>query len=123
MEFEMSLQERGYDVIGVAVDYPSAVALAASKPDVALVDINLRDGPTGPRIAEQLALDVGTSVVFVTANPRQLAAPVPGALGVVTKPADQHLVAAAVDYAMCVRNGLQLPPPGGLSPFGSPTLN
>lgn len=117
MDFEMSLQERGYDVVGIAVDYESAVALASRKPEIALVDVNLRDGPTGPLIAKELARGAGTSVVFVTANPRQIAPPVEGALGIVTKPADNDLVVSAVDYALALRKGEEKPAPGGLVPL------
>ncbi|MFN3389688.1 MAG: hypothetical protein ACK40O_12230, partial [Allosphingosinicella sp.] len=55
LELEHALEAHGYKVIGVVADYDGAVALAAERPDVALVDINLRDGPTGPLIARELA--------------------------------------------------------------------
>lgn len=115
MELEHSLQDRGYDVIGVAVDFDSAQTLVPLNPDVALVDVNLRDGPTGPAIAQQLATQAGTSVVFVTANPRQISIAIPGAIGIVAKPADHQLISAAVDYAVAVRSGSAATPPPGLT--------
>lgn len=117
MELEMTLQERGYDVVGVAVDYDSAVSHAADEPEIALVDVNLRDGPTGPLIAQELASGGGTSIVFVTANPRQISTSIAGALGIVIKPAENDLVAAAVDYALAVREGQCTFPPAGLVPL------
>ena len=38
----------------------------------AFVDVNLRDGATGPAIARRIAHDHGLKVVFVTANPGQI---------------------------------------------------
>jgi two-component system, response regulator PdtaR len=61
----------------------------------AFVDINLRDGATGPQIAERIARDYGVKVVFVTANPSQIGAGV-DALGYIRKPfSDQAILAAA----------------------------
>lgn len=36
----------GVDVIGIAPDTDASGAFARFQPDIALVDINLRDGPT-----------------------------------------------------------------------------
>lgn len=118
IEFEHALQERGYKVIGVAADYEAAVRLARQCPEIALVDVNLRDGPTGPLVARELADRAGASIVFVTANPNEVALPVAGAIGIVTKPADSELVTAAVDYALAVRAGERKVAPGGLAPIG-----
>ncbi|MFN3727679.1 MAG: response regulator [Allosphingosinicella sp.] len=117
LELEHALEAHGYRVVGVVADYPGAIALAAQRPDVALIDINLRDGPTGPLIARELARIAGASIVFVTANPRQVEGPVAGALGVVTKPAESALVAAVVDYAVAVREGGSGNLPEGLIPL------
>ena len=65
---EAILAERGYEPVGVAPDLKTALDLAAEKPDLALVDINLRDGETGPQIAERLCRDYGVAVVFVGAS-------------------------------------------------------
>jgi hypothetical protein len=40
----------------------------AAKADIALVDVNLVDGPTGPEIGRDLARR-GCSVIFMTGNP------------------------------------------------------
>jgi CheY-like chemotaxis protein len=93
------------------------LALAATRPDVALVDIHLRDGQTGPMIAERLARDHDVTVLFVTANPRMaLQANPPGVIGVLNKPCQQDLIAAAVAYALETKSGEALPsPPTGLT--------
>jgi len=68
---EHALEALEVETIGIAQDMQGALQLARNKPDLALVDLNLRDGFTGPKIAAELAAD-GISVLFVTANPGQL---------------------------------------------------
>lgn len=68
---EAALEDLGIEVVGMAEDYTGAIRLVEKSPDLALVDLNLRDGFTGPTVAEQLGA-AGIEVVFVTANPRQL---------------------------------------------------
>lgn len=96
LDLERILTDAGYAVRAIAVDTPGALD-AAAECSFALVDINLRDGPTGPDIARRLTQDYGLKVVFVTANPGQIAHP-SGAVGYVRKPfsADAILAAAAV---------------------------
>ena len=67
--------------------------------DLALVDLNLRDGLTGPEIGKLLCAR-GVTVLFITANPRQLGDGIAGTIGVLTKPTDEATVRAAVDYAL-----------------------
>ena len=81
--------------------------------DLALVDLNLRDGLTGPQIGRMLC-DKGTKVVFVTANPRLLGDGIAGAVGVITKPTDEDTLRQAVDYAL----GTVEQPPAALRLFG-----
>ena len=65
----------------------------------AFVDVNLRDGPTGPRIAEQIARDYGVKVVFVTANPAQIDCGRDCALGYIRKPFSESAILAAAALA------------------------
>lgn len=116
---EAIIEDRGHCSVGIAPDLRTAVELAAMKPDVALVDINLRDGPTGPEIAKQLA-QYGVAVLFVTANPRMLEAAEVDAVGVLSKPWNEDIILAAVDYALDARQGIPLPaPPVGLTLLGA----
>jgi CheY-like chemotaxis protein len=71
LHLESVLEELGVESIGIAPDMPAALELAEHRPDLALVDLNLRDGFTGPRVASELS-SRGISVLFVTANPAQL---------------------------------------------------
>lgn len=100
MELEHVLTEAGHVVIGCAMDTADAVSLAASSPpDVALVDVNLRDGATGPVVARALIAAHQSVVVFLTANPEQIPDGFSGAIGVLTKPFDDQTIRAVVAFA------------------------
>ncbi|MGE0747351.1 MAG: response regulator [Rhodospirillales bacterium] len=117
MELEFILREAGHDVAGIAADTSSVGRLAAPDIDLALVDLNLRDGVTGPVIGEALVREHGVSVVFLTANPGLLGKGVAGTYGVLSKPYDETAVRRTVDYALLRRTGATPPPPPGLRPF------
>ena len=118
MELESILQDLGHDPVGIAPDLSAAERLAQTELDLALVDLNLRDGLTGPEIGKRLSAR-GVSVLFITANPRVLEDGVAGTIGVLTKPTDEETVRAAVDYALKVRSGVQdVEPPAALQLFG-----
>ncbi len=119
-DLEASLEELGYRPVGIAPDMSKALELAELRPDVALVDCNLRDGLTGPQIGRLLGCAYGTTVVFLTANPRLLEDGVEGTLGVVSKPCGYDSVARVVDFAVRARGGDCSAPPIGLTMFGAP---
>lgn len=97
LDLERILTEAGYAVKAIAADKAAALE-AAAECSFALVDINLRDGATGPELARTLAQDYGLKVVFVTANPGQIANP-SGALGYVRKPFSAEAILAAANFA------------------------
>lgn len=115
-DLEAALEERGYSSVGIAPDAEEALRLASRKPDLALVDIHLRDGQTGTQIAERLVREHGIAVLFVTANPRMTwSAKGSGVIGVLSKPCQEEVVVSAIDYALEARSGASLPsPPVGL---------
>lgn len=98
LQLEDILTDAGHRVVGIVPDQAS-VGMLVEPPEVALVDLNLRDGPSGTTIAEQLAERFGTVIVYVTANPGQIARPARTALGVVQKPFSQQAILAAVALA------------------------
>ena len=102
LDLERILTDAGYCVKAIAADRVGAIA-AAEDCSFALVDINLRDGPTGPALARTLATEYGLKVVFVTANPAQIAHP-SGAIGYVRKPFSEESIRAAA--ALASRNSL-----------------
>ncbi|WP_324808691.1 response regulator [Sphingomonas sp. LY29] len=113
IEMEAILEDLGHRPIGIAADLAAAETYAGEQIDLALVDLNLRDGLTGPQIGRMLC-DKGTKVVFVTANPRLLGDGIAGAVGVITKPTDEDTLRQAVDYAL----GTVEKPPAALRLFG-----
>lgn len=95
MEIERILADAGYNVVAIAADQDEALS-AADAAEMAFVDINLRDGPTGPQIARELADKYGVRVVYVTANPGQIGQPAATAIGCIRKPfSDDAILAAA----------------------------
>ncbi|GKS03192.1 MAG: response regulator [Sphingomonas sp.] len=98
LDLERILVDGGYQVAGIAADAESALQ-AAPGCGFAFVDVNLRDGPTGPRIAEQIARDYGVKVVFVTANPAQIDCGRDCALGYIRKPFSESAILAAAALA------------------------
>ena len=86
MHLEEAFEDLGCDVIGIAPDTETALELGKLEPQVAVVDLNLRDGFTGPGIARELANRYGTKVYYLTGNPREAGEPFDGLLGVKSKP-------------------------------------
>ena len=116
LHLEGIVSDLGFEPVGIASDAAQALELHDAKPDIALVDLNLRDGPTGPEIGRRLALN-GVSVVFVTANPGMLGRGVRGTLGVMSKPCDDESVSDALNYALAHRNGVAAAPPPDMRTF------
>lgn len=117
LEMENILQEQGYDVIGIAADLEGAMAFAAENVDLALVDLNLRDGLTGPEIGARLANEFRVAVLFVTANPRLLGDGIAGTVGVLTKPTDPSALTSAAAYALRWKLGEPAEAPPALKRF------
>ncbi len=104
LELELAVQAAGHEVVGVAADLREAVAVACERDvDLALVDINLRDGRTGVRIAELLAKDHKISVVFLTANPDLVPQGFADALGVYPKPYEIDAMEELIRFVARVR--------------------
>ena len=116
-ELESILEELGHDPVGIVPDVQAAELYYDEALDLALVDLNLRDGLTGPQIGARLS-DKGVTVLFITANPALLGRGIAGAIGVITKPTDEDTVKAAVEYALGVREGRAVRPPPALQLFG-----
>ena len=119
-DLEATIEDLGHTAIGIAPDLQTAMQLAERQPDLALVDLNLRDGETGPEAGEELARR-GVIVVFVTGNPRLIENGISGTLGMFTKPLDHDGTASIIDYAWSVKQGDPAPaPPPGLKLFRTP---
>jgi DNA-binding response OmpR family regulator len=99
-----TVEGMGLQVAGVASARKHALTLGAYA-DIALVDVNLSDGRTGPTIGRELAEQYGVTVIFMTANPDDVEDGVSGLLGVLTKPVMPQVVEEAIDYAIANRLG------------------
>ncbi|WP_421736327.1 response regulator [Caulobacter sp.] len=115
-ELEFLLEEAGCCSLGHAMSSDEAVTLAHDlKPDLALVDVHLRDGPTGVEVARTIHADCGAVALFMTANVKRLPDDFAGACGVIGKPYSSNGVKMALEYlTICMREG-QAP---GLPPVG-----
>lgn len=98
MDIERILADAGYTVTAIAADRASALDDSV-KADIAFVDINLRDGQTGPSIACDLAARNGTRVIYVTANPAQIDPVANTAVGFIRKPFTASAIRAAAALA------------------------
>ncbi len=106
LELEYLLEDLGHIPIGVAGTSAEAIALGrARKPDVALVDIHLFDGPTGVDVARTLSADPRITVLFMTANSKRIPPDFAGAIGVIAKPYSERVVASALGYVADCRSG------------------
>jgi len=115
-ELEYLAEEVGYHSVGLAMSSDEAVDLAKSlHPDLALVDVHLRDGPTGVEVVRRIQDDCGCVALFMTANVKRLPDDFAGACGVIGKPYSEHGVKTALAYlAVCLEEGYApgLPPVG-----------
>ena len=118
-EIEHVIDEMGLETAGIAADQKAAMA-RADQTDVALVDLNLKDGPTGIAIGRALAQRHGVTVLFMTANPSQLGDGVPGTVGVLQKPVTDRELRAALTYAVARRDAAEATPPPRLQLFDRP---
>lgn len=113
MDLESILVGAGYHVVGIAADRTEALA-AAEQAHIAFVDLNLRDGPTGTIVAEELG-QRGIRIVYVTANPAQIETPARTAIGYIPKPFDEPTVVAAAALLSNDAAGSEIR--GGIVPF------
>ena len=116
-ELSYLVEEAGCVPVGHAMCSEEARELATQlKPDLALVDVHLRDGPTGVEVARLIANDCGGVALFMTANVKRLPADFAGAVGVIGKPYSEQGVKTALNFlAACLRTGhAPGPAPAGL---------
>jgi DNA-binding response OmpR family regulator len=116
MELESLVEDSGNVVVGWATGFDEAKALIdANAADIAFVDLNLADGPTGVKVAEYIRDSRRSLAVFMTANPRSLPENYAGAIGVIAKPYTMNGLMAALNY---LKEGVREPPPASSLPVG-----
>lgn len=114
-----TIEAMGLEIAGFASGRSHALALAQTA-DIALVDVNLCDGRTGPDLGRELAETYGLTVIYMTANPEEVSHVQNGALGVLTKPVMPHVVEQCIDYAVARRTGATAVLPRELHVFQRP---
>ena len=99
MQIEQLLLEAGHEPVGHAMDADEAFALAReARPDLALVDLHLRDGLSGIAVMRQLTREHGVAGLFLTANRRLIPEDFAGALGAIAKPFAECAFVQAIAY-------------------------
>lgn len=116
LEIEQIVEDAGFKVGAIAADREAALAAAADC-DIALVDLNLRDGPTGPGIGMELAGQFGIRVIYITANPAQIGAAAEAALGVIAKPFRADSITATLQLIADDNAELEAAQIAGFTPF------
>ncbi len=115
MQLQMLIEDTGHDVAGWACDLDEARRIVERlRPDLALVDMHLADGPTGAEVAAHLR-ERDIPVVFMTANAKRVPVGFVGAIGIIAKPYTAASVRSALSY---LHSGVRNPPPGGSLPAG-----
>ncbi len=118
LDLEDMVESSGLTVAGIANTMARALA-AAPNADIALVDVNLSDGPTGPAIGRMLAEQYGIAVIFMTANPEAVSGGISGTLGVLRKPVHPRMVAQTLKYAVGRRAGQLAAVPAEMEVFAA----
>lgn len=98
------LNERDYAVFAIAYSLPTAIqALAAGKPDIALVDINLGGNMDGFKIAEQLYAEFDVPFIYLTSyssKPVLEQAKQTHPMGYIVKPFDEDDLYTSIEVAL-----------------------
>ena len=114
MELQFLLEDMGHRVVGTAASLHEAIGLAErERPELALIDIYLTDGPTGVSVAKSLAETKATRVLLMSGNVNRIPPDCAGAVGYIGKPYTQSGVKSAIGY-LC--KGLLDPPPSSPKP-------
>ncbi|SME98330.1 Response regulator receiver domain-containing protein [Xaviernesmea oryzae] len=116
LDIAETVENMGLKVAGFANARKHALELA-SRADIAIVDVNLADGRTGPDIGRQLAERYGITVIFMTGNPDDIEDREKGFLGVLTKPVAPRVLEQSIDYAIADRLGTMAIVPRELKVF------
>jgi CheY-like chemotaxis protein len=100
------LERRGHAVLGPATTLTEALALCEERlPDLAMVDINLRDGSSGVALARALVERWELPVIFASGQMIEARRARALALGYLRKPYEPETVCRSVEVAVEVLSG------------------
>jgi two-component system, response regulator PdtaR len=110
MVLEYALTSAGHQVLGPLHASAGAYELALNeKADLALIDVKLTDGDTGPALAETLYQELSIPTVFVTGHEDKADLSRAGSLGYIVKPYNLKQVLETIETIKAFRDGN--PPP------------
>lgn len=111
-ELEAIVKDLGHQVVGVAGSSRRALKLAENSTfDLALVDVHLSDGATGPAVARRLNEDSDATVIFTTSNPDRVPENFSAACGVLVKPFSEKTAKSAISFVTdCIETGMSARP-------------
>ncbi|MBB5574940.1 MULTISPECIES: response regulator [Rhizobium] len=96
--------DAGFSVLGPASGVEQALAYAR-RAEIALVDVGLSEGKSGPQLARRLIDRFHTTVIFVTGIPEAIRQGFGGAFAIIPKPFSDKQVAEALRRARDMRMG------------------
>jgi two-component system, response regulator PdtaR len=119
-----ALTDAGYHVLDLTAGHAEAMSVArGSRPDLALVNIDLENGGDGIALAEQLKA-LGVPVVFISGQTSRARSAATVAIASMPKPYDAEDMVLAVDYLLARLNGSTVVrPPKGLEVFEMDVLS
>jgi DNA-binding response OmpR family regulator len=112
---ENELIDAGHEVIGPATTAAEGHQLAlAHRPDVALLNINLKNGSSGVDLARSMLADLGTPSIFISGNMQEARQGRDAAIGYLSKPYQFSAVLQSIEIAAKIGKGEKhgLPPHG-----------
>jgi DNA-binding response OmpR family regulator len=105
-DLERILRLAGHEIIGPAATAESAYGLAGeTKLDLALLDIRLSDGSTGPAVAPRLWDRHRVPSLFVSGIPTDNPAYTHAALGALTKPVSSLVLLRSIEVTRRIMSG------------------
>ena len=116
-----SLEDGGHEVVGPAATMAEALALCeAARPELAVLDINLRDGSNGVEVARALLERWGVPAIFASAQMMEARRARDIALGQIRKPYGTETVLRSLEVAREVmRGGKPVTVPAGFELFAA----
>jgi CheY-like chemotaxis protein len=120
LDIEAMVLADGHEVIGIARTEKEALELAPEA-EIALVDICLADGLSGPQLARKLLKGFDIAVIYVTGRPEVVLDGEADGVAVVSKPQTQEKIIEAIHLAASWRNGRTLKDPQHATKLDDPT--
>ena len=108
---EASLSDAGHEVLGPAATASDALALVErTRPDLALIDMDLKDGSNGIDLARMMKRRWNTPALIISGYPDRARANRDVAVGLITKPYRQETVLASIEVVKASRSGRSFSP-------------